>query len=161
MRTRECGEDELMAASGRTSPKSRRARFSTRAAIRRSKLTCGCAAARSGARRCRRAHRPACTRRSSCATATRNATAARACSRRSPTSTRTIAPKLERLRCDAIRRDLDAALIELDGTENKSKLGANAMLGVSLATAHAAAAANGAAALSISESRRARACRCR
>ena len=37
---------------------------------------------------------------------------------------------------------LDQALLELDGTENKSKLGANAMLGVSLAAAHAAAAAN-------------------
>ncbi|HYL57381.1 MAG TPA: phosphopyruvate hydratase [Candidatus Acidoferrales bacterium] len=38
---------------------------------------------------------------------------------------------------------LDAALIKLDGTENKSKLGANAMLGVSLAAAHAAANARG------------------
>ena len=38
---------------------------------------------------------------------------------------------------------LDDALIALDGTENKSKLGANAMLGVSLAAAHAAAAARG------------------
>jgi enolase 1/2/3 len=36
---------------------------------------------------------------------------------------------------------IDAALIQLDGTENKSQLGANAMLGVSLATAYAAAAA--------------------
>ena len=35
---------------------------------------------------------------------------------------------------------LDAALIALDGTENKSRLGANAILGVSLATAKAAAA---------------------
>jgi enolase len=35
---------------------------------------------------------------------------------------------------------LDGALIELDGTENKSKLGANALLGVSLAAAKAAAA---------------------
>src|ERR1700691_5240913 len=35
------------------------------------------------------------------------------------------------------------ALINLDGTENKSRLGANAMLGVSLASAHAAAAARG------------------
>ena len=35
--------------------------------------------------------------------------------------------------------ELDRVLIELDGTENKSKLGANAMLGVSLATARAAA----------------------
>jgi enolase len=36
---------------------------------------------------------------------------------------------------------LDKKLIELDGTPNKSKLGANALLGVSLANAHAAAAA--------------------
>ena len=34
---------------------------------------------------------------------------------------------------------LDRAMIELDGTDNKSKLGANAILGVSLAAAHAAA----------------------
>ena len=34
---------------------------------------------------------------------------------------------------------LDSALIELDGTPNKKKLGANATLAVSLATAHAAA----------------------
>src|SRR5882672_1517748 len=32
---------------------------------------------------------------------------------------------------------IDEALIALDGTENKSKLGANALLGVSLASAHA------------------------
>jgi enolase len=37
------------------------------------------------------------------------------------------------------QRDIDAAMIELDGTSNKSKLGANAILGVSLACAHAAA----------------------
>jgi len=35
---------------------------------------------------------------------------------------------------------LDMRMIELDGTENKKSLGANAILGVSLATAHAAAA---------------------
>jgi enolase len=34
---------------------------------------------------------------------------------------------------------LDNVMIELDGTPNKSKLGANAILGVSMATAHAAA----------------------
>ena len=34
---------------------------------------------------------------------------------------------------------IDKALIELDGTENKGRLGANAILGVSLAVAHAAA----------------------
>ncbi|MFZ0890224.1 MAG: phosphopyruvate hydratase [Candidatus Binataceae bacterium] len=38
---------------------------------------------------------------------------------------------------------LDRALIDLDGTENKSRLGANAILGVSLAAAHAAAASRG------------------
>jgi enolase len=39
--------------------------------------------------------------------------------------------------------EIDATLIELDGTENKSRLGANAILGVSLATAKAAADARG------------------
>jgi enolase len=34
---------------------------------------------------------------------------------------------------------IDAELLRLDGTENKAKLGANAMLGVSMAVAHAAA----------------------
>jgi enolase len=38
---------------------------------------------------------------------------------------------------------LDRALVELDGTETKSRLGANALLGVSLAAAHAAASASG------------------
>ncbi len=38
---------------------------------------------------------------------------------------------------------LDRAMIEADGTDTKSKLGANAILGVSLAAAHAAAAASG------------------
>ena len=37
---------------------------------------------------------------------------------------------------------LDQTLIELDGTDNKSRLGANAILAVSLAAAHAAAAEN-------------------
>jgi enolase len=37
------------------------------------------------------------------------------------------------------QKRVDEALIELDGTPNKSRLGANAILGVSLAVAHAAA----------------------
>ena len=41
------------------------------------------------------------------------------------------------------QRRIDAALITLDGTKNKSRLGANAILGVSLATAKAAADASG------------------
>jgi len=41
------------------------------------------------------------------------------------------------------QRAVDSKLIELDGTENKSRLGANAILGVSLATAKAGAAQAG------------------
>jgi enolase len=53
-----------------------------------------------------------------------------------------IAPKL--LGMDATEQiDIDRAMIDLDGTPNKAKLGANAILGVSLATAHAAAASVG------------------
>jgi enolase len=52
--------------------------------------------------------------------------------------------------CDALigldaedQEDIDAQLIALDGTPNKARLGANAILGVSLAVAKAAAAARG------------------
>jgi enolase len=41
------------------------------------------------------------------------------------------------------QRDLDTAMIELDGTDNKGRLGANAILGASLAVAKAAANARG------------------
>ena len=43
----------------------------------------------------------------------------------------------------ADQRQIDRILVDLDGTDNKSRLGANAMLGVSLATARAAAAYHG------------------
>ena len=43
----------------------------------------------------------------------------------------------------ADQQALDGAMIELDGTPNKSRLGANAILGVSLASAHAQAAEEG------------------
>lgn len=50
-----------------------------------------------------------------------------------------IAPKL--LGMDALRqREIDREMLALDGTENKGKLGANAILGVSLAVAKAGAA---------------------
>lgn len=53
-----------------------------------------------------------------------------------------IAPKI--LGMDALgQRELDLEMLALDGTKNKSKLGANAVLAVSLATAKAAAAALG------------------
>ena len=52
-----------------------------------------------------------------------------------------IAPAVEGL--DGLDQEtLDAMLCELDGTDNKSELGANATLAVSLATAHAAASAS-------------------
>lgn len=53
-----------------------------------------------------------------------------------------IAPRL--LGMDASsQREIDELMIELDGTPNKSNLGANAILGVSLATAKAAASSAG------------------
>ena len=55
-----------------------------------------------------------------------------------------IAPALEGSDATA-QREIDERLIELDGTANKANLGANALLGVSLAVARAAS----------------RACRCR
>src|SRR6187200_782588 len=54
--------------------------------------------------------------------------------------TDTIAPALYGLDASD-QAGIDALLVELDGTANKSELGANAILGVSLACAHAAAAA--------------------
>jgi enolase len=41
------------------------------------------------------------------------------------------------------QRDIDLAMLELDGTDNKARLGANAILGTSLAVARAAANARG------------------
>jgi enolase len=53
-----------------------------------------------------------------------------------------IAPEVEGL--DALnQREIDRMMIDLDGTPNKSSLGANAILGVSLAVAKAAAASVG------------------
>ena len=53
-----------------------------------------------------------------------------------------ILPEIEGL--DAVDQTLiDETMLKLDGTSTKKKLGANAMLGVSLATAHAAAQASG------------------
>jgi enolase 1/2/3 len=58
--------------------------------------------------------------------------------------TETIAPAIAGW--DALEQaKIDEKLIALDGTANKKNLGANALLGVSLATAHAAAVASGVA----------------
>lgn len=53
-----------------------------------------------------------------------------------------IAPRIKEMEAtDQVA--LDRAMIELDGTDNKSKLGANAILGVSMASCRASAAALG------------------
>ena len=53
-----------------------------------------------------------------------------------------IAPEIVGMRADR-QTDIDHAMILMDGTPAKSRLGANAILGVSLAAAHAAAASYG------------------
>ncbi|XP_033097802.1 alpha-enolase-like isoform X2 [Anneissia japonica] len=56
----------------------------------------------------------------------------------------TIAPHLIEKKFDVTcQKMIDSAMLALDGTENKSKLGANAILGVSLAVCKAGAAAKG------------------
>ena len=50
----------------------------------------------------------------------------------------TLGPAIEGMAADD-QRAIDKALIDADGTDNKEKLGANAILGVSMAVAHAAA----------------------
>lgn len=50
-----------------------------------------------------------------------------------------LAPAIEGLAADD-QRIIDTVLREIDGTDNKSRVGANSILGVSLAVAHAAAA---------------------
>ncbi len=114
------------------------ARSSTAAATRPSRSTCCSRTAPWAAPPSPRAPRPAPTRRWSCATATRSATAARACGKAVDAVNGEI--------CDAIggmnatdQAEIDRMMIELDGTANKGRLGANAILGVSLAVAKAAA----------------------
>jgi enolase len=46
-------------------------------------------------------------------------------------------------KCASNQKDIDYTMIDLDGTENKSRLGANAILGVSMAVAKAAAMSAG------------------
>ena len=106
----------------------------------------------SAAPRCPPAPRPARTRRTSFATAAR-AMAARASSKAVEAVNGEIRKALTG--SDAgDQRAIDQRLRDLDGTENKKRLGANAILGVSLATAKAAARDRKPAALSLSRRRR-------
>ena len=106
-------------------------------------------------RRCRRAPRPAPTRRSSCATATRSRYGGKGVLKAVANVTDTIAPALYGMDA-ADQAGIDGVLLELDGTPNKATLGANAILGVSLACAHAAARVARPAALPLPRRRRAR-----
>ena len=56
---------------------------------------------------------------------------------------------------------IDEAMIELDGTPNKGRLGANAILGVSLAVAKAAAETSGLPSTAMSAAHRRASCPCR
>ncbi len=114
------------------------ARSSTRGATRRSRSTSGSSPGRSAAPRSPPGPRPASSRRPSCATAARTGPA-RASRKAVANVNETIAKALTGARAtDQVA--IDDTLRELDGTPNKSRLGANAILGVSLATARAAAA---------------------
>ena len=111
------------------------------------------------ARPCPPAPPPASTRRSSCATATRTATWARACRRPWRTSS-TRSPPRSSAWTPRDQVAVDQRMLELDGTPTKGKLGANAILAVSMAAARAAADALRPAALPL-RGRRCRRARCR
>ena len=97
--------------------------------------------ARSAARPCRPAPRRASTRPSSCATATRRAYLGKGVLRAVANVNGEIADALVGLDAEDQRALDRAARSTLDGTPNKSRLGANAILGCSLAVSKAAAAA--------------------
>ena len=126
----------------RSSSRSAHARSSTRGATPRSRSRWPSTTARWPGPRCRPARPRVSTRRSSCATATPRATAARASRRPSRAVLDEIGPELVGM--EAVdQRIVDQRLVDLDGTPDKSRLGANALLGVSLAVAKAAAESSG------------------
>ena len=99
------------------------------------KLRCCCPTARWAAPRFRPAPPPVLSRPSNAAMARRAATWARASARPWPRCWTPSQPALVGL--DATdQRLIDQTMLDLDGTSNKSKLGANAILGVSLAVAN-------------------------
>ena len=108
---------------------------------RRSGCTCWSRASWA-VRRCPRALPLAAGRRSSCATATPQRYIGKGVLRAVENVNTEICEAIIGL--DAVEQPLiDQTLIELDGTENKSRLGANAILAVSLAVAKAAAEESG------------------
>ena len=99
--------------------------------------------------RSRQEHRQASRKRWSFATGTGQGTAARACFKAVANVNDIIAKKL-RVWTRQSKSRSTRLMIELDGTKNKGKLGANAILGVSLAVAKAAAVIGGHFAFQIS-----------
>ncbi len=97
--------------------------------------------ARRAAPRCRRAPQPAPMRRSSCATATRRRYGGKGVQKAVDAVNGEIFDALGGMDAEA-QAKIDETMIELDGTPNKARLGANAILGVSLAVAKAAANAS-------------------
>ena len=93
------------------------------------------------ARRCPRAPRPASSRRSSCATAG-EAFGGKGVTKAVANANGELAQAVTGLDV-ADQAGIDRAMIDLDGTPNKGRLGANAILGISLAAAKAAAAEAG------------------
>ncbi len=92
-------------------------------------------------RRALRAPRPARTRRSSCATATSKRYLGKGVQKAVAAVEAEIFDAIGGMEAED-QAKIDETMIALDGTPNKSRLGANAILGVSLAVAKAAAAAN-------------------
>ena len=118
------------------------ARSSIRAATRPSKSMWSWLPGRWARPPCPQARPPVCTRPWNCAMAIPSAMAARACSR--PWRASTASSRSNLVGMDALDQlAIDRTMIELDGTPNKGNLGANAILGVSLAVAKAAANAVG------------------
>jgi enolase len=108
----------------------------------------------------RPARPPAPMRRWNCAMAA-TPSWARAFARRSITSTPISAEELLGLDVEGPDATSTTTMIELDGTPNKARLGANAILGVSLAVAKAAAKASNLPLYRYVGGPSARVCRCR
>ena len=130
--------DERIGESSCAFRKSTDVKFWIPAAIPRLKSTAFSKTASSAAPSFPPALRPASTKRSNCATATRSDYLGKGVLKAVANVNEKIAPVL--IGKDATQQSqIDTLMQSMDGTKNKSKLGANAMLGVSLAVARAGA----------------------
>jgi len=118
---------------------SKRVRSSTAAANQRWKSTSTPMAGPAAAPSCRPAPAPASTKHSNCATADPDDYAGKSVRKAVANVRNALGPAIVGMSATD-QEAIDANLCEIDGTPDKSRLGANAILGVSLACAHAAAA---------------------